>query len=888
MTGRRFIEEHFPIRKVGDESSREKNITHGHIATLHRWWARRPLAASRATIYASLIPAPDGNDDKEVKRRNREIARLSEWENPIDKERIDNARRRILDYNDGFPPRVLDPFAGGGSIPLEALRLGCETYASDYNPVSNLIVRATAEYPFQRNDHDSGLKSHAGSRLVDDVRKWSRWVMEEARKELADFFPREKEGEPVGYLWSRCIPCRNPRCGATIPLIRQFWLANTKNKITLVPSVKGKKLQFSIAEYGKGRIPTGFDPKRGTVERGKATCLVCGYRMDGNMVKSLFAQEKNTEAMNVVIVKPRGRSGKLYKIAKKSNLNMFKKASDQLKKKRRTFEQKYGFDPIPNEPTPEGKGSGAERAFSIRLYNMNAWEDLFNRRQKLVMLTFLEKILQVAEIMEKRNSKDSIRMLLYLSMMLDRFADKDAVLCRYDSSNEKIQSVFARQALPMLWDYAEVNPFTSVGWPSMEDRVLRVLQHLEAIDAKPAIVKHTSSTALPFEDGFFDAVVTDPPYYDNVPYSHLSDFFYVWLKRVLGARLPELFSTPLTPKGDEIVAYSNGPGGLQGGKEFFENMLEKSFREIHRVLKPDGISVIVYAHKSTEGWEALINSLLRSGLVVTAAWPIHTEMKARLRSKKSAALLSSIYMVCRKMEKEHVGFYRDVRRNLRRYLNKKLEQLWGEGISGADFFIASIGSAIEVYGKYDRVLDDKDREVSVLRMLEDTRAIVTNYAIDRVARGAFADSISKMTRFYILWRWAHGEARARFDDARKLAQSVGIDLTEEWDAGFIRKETEHIRVVGPDERESEQLEESDELIDVLHHALRLWRKQEVDEANKFLKAKGYKNSEVMRRVAQAISESLSDSGGSKEKDWIDGMFTGALDVPQDPNQTKLI
>ena len=883
MTGRRFIEEHFPIRRVSNESSREKTIRHGHMSTLHLWWSRKPLGASRATIYASLIPAPD--DDKEVEHRNLEIARLSEWANPIAKEKIDNARKRILDCNDS-PPRVLDPFAGGGSIPLEALRLGCEVYASDYNPVSNLIVKTATEYPFQQKDHDSGLKSQR-AQLADDVRKWSRWVLEEARKELADLFPDEKEGKPVGYLWSRCITCQNPRCGAKVPLIKQFWLANTpKKKITLLPLVKDKKLQLSIAGDGKVKIPEKFDPKKGTVDRGKATCLVCGYRMDGNAVKSFFAHGKNADVMNVVVVKPKGRSGKLYKIATKNHLDIFKKASDQLKKKQHMFEKKYGIDPIPIEPTPEGKGSGAERAFSIRLYNMNTWGDLFNIRQKLVMLTFLEKILVAAETMDK-NNQDSVRTLSYLAIILDRLADKNATLCVWNAHGEKLEHVFGRQALQIIWNYAEVNPFTSVGWPNMEEWVMRVLEHLETIDAKPAIVKHTSATALPFDDGFFDAVITDPPYYDNVPYSYLSDFFYVWLKRALGTRCPELFSTPLTPKSDEIVAYSNGPDGMQGGKEFFEEMLEKSFREIHRVLKLDGISVIVYAHKSTEGWETLINSLLRSGLVVTAAWPIHTELKERLRSKKSAALLSSIYMVCRKLKKEPVGFYRDVRRDLRRYLDKKLDQLWNEGISGADFFIASIGSAIEVYGKYDKVIDDKDQEVSVIRMLEDTRAIVTNYAIDKVSRGEFADRISKMTRFYILWRWTHGEAMAQFDEARKLAQSVGIDLAEEWDTGFIRKEKEHIRVVGPDERESEKLEESDELIDVLHHALRLWRGQKVDEASKFLDAKGYKNNEVMRRVAQAISESLSDSKDSKEKDWIDGLFTGALGVSQDLDQTKL-
>ena len=744
-----------------------------------------------------------------------------------------------------------------------------------------MIVRATVEYPF-RQTGEKRFESHANHPLVDDVKKWSRWVLQEAKKDLADFFPAEERSETVGYLWSRCIPCQNPRCGITIPLIRQFWLANTdKRKIAMIPAVKGKKVSFTIAGSGQKHMPKDFDPANATTSGGKVTCLACQHRMDGNRVKTLFAQGENTERMNIVVTKTGGRSGKIYAIPTNNDFGVFQKASDALKKKRNLFQQKYRIDPVPNESLPPSGTLG----FRIQKYGMKTWGDLFNDRQKLVLLTFMEKILQAAEKMSEENNAQA---LPYLTIIFDRLVDKNATLCMYDATREEIAHVFGRQALPIVWDYAEVNPFTSVGWPNMEQWVLRVLNHLSAIDAKPAVVRHASAAGLPFSDQFFDAVFTDPPYYDNVPYSHLSDFFYVWMKRIVGAEFPDLFSTPLTPKGDEIVAYSNGPGGREAGKTFFEKMLAKSFSEIHRVLKPDGISVIVYAHKSTEGWETLIKSILRSGLVVTAAWPIHTEMKGRLRSKKSAALLSSIYMVCRKQQKEPVGFYRDVRRDLKLYLDKKLDQLWDEDISGADFFIASIGSAIEVYGRYDRVMDDKDRDVPVLRMLEDTRTIVTNYAIDRVIRGEFADKISKMTRFYILWRWAHGEAKAPFDEALKLAQSVGISLEQEWDRGFIKKDAEYVRVVGPDERMSDDLEESDELIDVLHRALILWRGQRLEAADKFLAKKGYKDSEVLRRVAQAVSESLADAKDSKEKDWIDGMFTGISGMsPDEPSQTKL-
>ena len=712
--------------------------------------------------------------------------------------------------------------------------------------------------------------------MISDVKKWSRWVLEEARKDLERFFPDEKEGEPVGYMWSRCIPCQNPRCGATIPLLKQFWLANTKKKkISLLPVVRNKQVSFKIIGNENKKIPPNFNPKNGTASRGKATCLVCGNRMDPKKVKMMFNDNINTEKMNVVVIKNRKRPGKTYKIATKNHMEIFKMSSNVLKRKRQEFQNKYGMDPLPRENLPPAGTLG----FTVQRYCMSVWEDLFNERQKLVLLTFMEKILNAADMMEKTRAKNSKQALLYLAIILDRLVTKNATLCRWDASGEKIQQVFGRQALSIIWDYTEVNPFTSVGWPNMEGWVLRVLEHLTHIEARPAIVKHASATNLPFSNEFFDAVVTDPPYYDNVPYSHLSDFFYVWLKRMIGDKFPNLFTTPLTPKSDEMVAYSNGPGGSDGGKKFFTNMLKNSFLEIHRVLKTNGIFVIVYAHKSTEGWEALIDSLLKAGLVVTAAWPIHTEMKTRLRSNQSAALLSSIYMVCRKQDRKPIGFYRNVKRDLKRHLDMKLEQLWNEGISGADFFIAAIGSAIEVYGRYDKVMNDRDEDVSVGDLLADTRVMATNYAIDKVTCGAFTDNISEMTRFYILWRWAHGDAMAPFDDALKMAQSVGIDLSQKINTGFIRKNKGYVRIAGPANRpDRDRLENSDELVDILHHALRLWRNQKTNQANEFLASRGYAKNEVMRRVAQAISESLHDVKDSKEKDWIDGMFTGFEEV----------
>ncbi|MCW3136240.1 MAG: hypothetical protein N2V77_04805 [Canidatus Methanoxibalbensis ujae] len=391
---------------------------------------------------------------------------------------------------------------------------------------------------------------------------------------------------------------------------------------------------------------------------------------------------------------------------------------------------------------------------------------------------------------------------------------------------------------------------------------------------KPVIpeVIQASATELPYPDNYFDAVFTDPPYYDNVPYSHLSDFFYVWLKRGIGDLYPELFMTPLTPKSKEIVAYSHQEGGFEAGKRYFEEMLKKSFKEISRVLKPNGIATIVYTHKSTSGWETLINSLLESDLVVTASWPIDTEMKARLRAKESAALASSIYFVCRKMERKEVGWLNEVKEEIKNHIYRKLESLWEEGISGADYFISAIGSAIEIFGKYRKVMDYEGNEINASKLLEYVREIVTDYAVKQILHNGIAEELSPLTRFYLLWRWTYGEARVHFDDARKLAQSTGVDLEKEWNKGFIKKEKEFITLLGPQERTLEEIGDLTEMTDVLHKVLLLWKAGRKEEMKEVLVKTGCGRKESFYRVAQAISETLPN--GSKEKKLLDGFLSG--------------
>ena len=890
---KRLIEESFPVKEVSAESAHEKNIRRGHISTLHIWWARRPLASSRATAYASLTPAPKDTDEWNQKRNF--IIGLSKWENSLNSQLIERARKEILDANGGVPPKVLDPFGGGGSIPLEALRLGCETYSNDLNPVAVLIQKCTLEYPQKygrpkevaAEDTLSGVATR--NPLLEDVKKWGGWVLAEAKEELEKFYPQEEDGSiPIGYIWARTIPCQNPSCGAEIPLMRQFWLANKpKKKVALYPYVENGEVNFRIVGDGYILMPDGFDPTKGTISRAVAVCPVCGGTVEANLTRKLFREGKAGERMVAVVSHKPGTAGKRYRVTTHADFAVFRDAEAHLVKKRDQLTLEWGIDAVPDEPLPPRGTLG----FRVQGYGILKWGDLFNTRQKLTLITFVEKVKVTFEkiMAERADAEYAKAVMSYLALVLSRHSSYNATLCWWEPLGERGFNVFGRQALPMVFDYSEQNPygFLTGNWSGQLEITSEILTHLNStFFPQSATVTHSSATTIPYPSNFFDAVFTDPPYYDNVPYSYLSDFFYVWLKRTLGDLYPELFCTPLTPKRNEIVAYSHGAGGFEEGKQFFEESLKLSFQEIHRVLKPSGLAVIAYAHKSTEGWETLINSLLDSGLIVTGAWPLRTEMTGRLRAQESAALASSIYIVARKMDREPTGFYNEVKEKMRVHLNAKLHRLWEEGLSGADFFIAAIGSAIEVFGKYENVMDYEGNIVRADRLLDDVREIATDYAVRQILRNGFAGEISDLTRFYVLWRWEFGEARVNFDEARKLAQCCGVDLAREWGGrGFIVKEKQFIRVLGAQSRDMDDLNGTRELINTLHHVLLLWEKSQRDEMMRVLAESGYGESEAFFRVAQAISETLPIE--SREKKLLDGFLAGRERVREELRQGRL-
>ena len=518
---KRLIEEAFPLEDVSRESVREKNIRQGHISTLHIWWARRPLAASRTTAFAALVR--DLGDEKLREQLLEIVKQLAPWEVATDevagsKELLAKARELIRKNFDGKAPKVLDCFAGGGSIPLEALRLGCETYALEYNPVAVLILKCVLEYP-----------QRYGKALLSEVRKWGEWMLEEARKELARFYPPDEDGSiPVGYIWARTIPCQNPACGAEIPLMRQTWLAKKGRKriaLRLIPHTSPRPSPIPSPPGGEGSVhfpgetgtqspsPLGgegggegdppkpwvdfeivegeaidFDPEEGTVARANVRCPVCGARMDDDTTRRLFREGKAAQRMVAVVLSPcsqrgrgaRGEGGKRYRLATPRDLEAFHAAEQALEDKRRELWEKWGIDPVPDEPLPLMSG-----VFNVPIYGMTRWGDLFNARQKLALITFAEKVRQAhAQMLSQGADPEFAKAVTtYLALVLNGVSDHCSAACQWRGGTEDTGHTFGRQALPMNWDYAEVNPFSaSTGsWASMSEKTLRVLAHLTAI-----------------------------------------------------------------------------------------------------------------------------------------------------------------------------------------------------------------------------------------------------------------------------------------------------------------------------------------------------------------------------------------------------------------------
>lgn len=867
---KRLIEVDLPIRRISTHARREKSIRHGHISTLHIWWARRPLAACRAVILAALWPDPADPHcppafREEVRRRMLAWARdciaktspesyrrlmtvrnnpavlddpvelrkvlldfiadFANWDNSTDQDYLETSRALVrtaheaLGGEPGTRPLVVDPFAGGGSIPLEALRVGADAFASDLNPVAVLLNKVVLEYI-----------PRYGQQLADEVRRWGNWIKEQAEQELAEFYPRDPDGAtPIAYLWARTILSEAPGQGEVpveVPLMRSLWLAKKPGRYRALRWVRDDRGQVQTetveVTYADGttrlvRRPlleifapvSAAEVEEGTVKRGSATCPVTGYTTPVKSVREQLKKRRGGAAdarlFCVVTTRP-GQQGRFYRLPTDRDLDAVRKAAEELERRQR--QHRGALSLVPDEPTPDNTGHRA--VGSPWVYGMNRWEDLFTDRQALV-LTELVRLVRSVEAMlaSKQESGLAVAVQTCLALALDRQTDHTNSGCTWNPNGPKLQHLFTRQALPMVWDFAEAQPFgDSVGdWLHAIDCILIAIANASYFSAT-GNAETVNAITHPLPDNAIQAFFTDPPYYDAVPYANLADFFYVWLKRSIGDLYPALFQDLLTPKKEQAIVLH--PGSVDEKRDF-ESKMAQALSEGRRITLSDGIGVVVFAHKSTAGWEAQLQAMIDAGWIFTGSWPIDTEMGTRMNAMGTASLASSVHLVCRPRENpdgslriDEIGDWRDVLNELPKRVHEWLPRLAKEGIVGADAIFACLGPALEVFSRYSRVEKASGEPVTLREYLEHVWAAVAREALSTIFTGADATGFEEDARLTAMWLWTLSAGRANsngnsvaeetddeegdngkavsvgfvleYDAARKIAQGLGAHL----------------------------------------------------------------------------------------------------------------
>ena len=742
MSTKKLIEVALPLEKINAESAREKSIRHGHPSTLHLWWARRPLAAARAVIWSSLVDDPSSHPEKfpTEEDQNKERQRLFKiledlvvWENSNDERVLEAAKAEIMKSTNGNPPALLDPFAGGGAIPLEAQRLGLEAHAHDLNPVAVTINKAMIEIPPRfagrapvNPDAQVSAMRNGWSRaqgLAEDVRYYGEWMKQEAYKRIGHLYPKVKvpreqgggEATVIAWIWARTVKCPNPACGCEMPLVHSFQLSKKKGNTAWIEPLydEDKKLSFKVHHEGKPKI-------EGTVSRKGAVCACCGSPVDYSYIRA----ESNASRMSAILmaVVAEGRRSRIYVTA--------------------DDEQRLDAKIDKPEEYPCGELAKHFTGGSCVPYGLNEFHKLFTNRQLTALTTFSELVSEAQARVEAdavaagmkndhlplHNSGDGAKAYgeavgVYLAFVIDKMTDYNSSICSWHNSGEKMRNTFGRQAIPMVWDYAEANPFcTSSGsYTNMLEWVVRCIAELPAIS-----VAEVSQADAQSDCGLRNIMIsTDPPYYDNIGYADLSDFFYVWMRQSLKDTYPELFSTMLVPKAEELIATPyRHDGSAEKAKSFFEDGMLSTCKQIYLYAREDVPVTIYYAYKQSDsdergtassGWETMLGAIVNAGFAITGTWPMRTEMASRSIASGTNALASSIVLVCRKRSEDAP---QTTRRNLvnqlRRELRPALKQLQESNIAPVDLAQSAIGPGMGVFSRYRRVLE-ADGSIMIVR-----------------------------------------------------------------------------------------------------------------------------------------------------------------------------
>ena len=883
---KKLIEVALPLEAINRESAREKSIRHGHPSTLHLWWARRPLAACRAVLFASIVDDPssrpeefptEGDQARERQRLFRIIEELVKWENTNNETVLDAAREEIRKATNGNPPPVLDPFCGGGSIPLEAQRLGLEAHASDLNPVAVLITKALIEIPPKFADqppvnpeaqeklaHGATWKGAQG--LADDVRYYGKWMRDEALKRIGHLYPKAQledgtEATVIAWLWARTVKCPNPACWADMPLVSDFRLSRKKAVEAWVEPVIDREARTIRWQIG---MPPGSAPQP-TKLPGKGRgfrCLVCGGTAVADYIHGeIDGGGSSVEFLALVATKGRGRVYLLPSDRHREAVRRAEQSRDLLEEDGK----------LPSEPS---RGTFGGNALGRR-YGFRTFADYFTSRQLVALTTFSDLVDEArARVLSAGAGEEYGKAVAtYLAFAVDKTAEGSTALCTWSPLPTKLHvvSTFGRQALPMVWDFAEANPFadSSGNFERMTQLVAKVLDR-GACGKGAGVAQQLDAQQLDPEAGVI--ACTDPPYYDNIGYADLADFFYVWLRRSLGATYSAMFSTLLTPKSQELVA---SPHRFDGDREqadrFFELGLERSFERMHDAQERGYPLTLFYAFKQAEssgdgavvstGWDRMLTGLLETGFAVVGTWPMRTERSGGFRNKDQNALASSIVLVCRpRLAGAPIATRRDIVGTLRVELPGALKQLQHGNIAPVDLAQAAIGPGMAVFSRYARVLEGDGSPMTVRSALA-----LINQTLDEILAEQDGD-FDADTRFAVTWFEQRGFDEGLYGEADVLARAKNTSTHGLEEAGILLSRGGKVRLLRRDELDADWDPATDRrptVWEAAHHLARRLESGGEDSAADLLRRLGGLG-ETARELAYRLYTTAERNGWTHE------------------------
>lgn len=974
---KKLIEVALPLEAINVESAREKSIRHGHPSTLHLWWSRKPLATTRAVLWASLVDDPSSWPEKfpteeaqnqerqrlfdilgrielekdkkgntkqvvrglvswdEINQPNsavlleaqREIARCLAWERGEEPPTKPDA---IRDYIAKYAPPAYDPFCGGGSIPLEAQRLGLQAHGSDLNPVAVLITKALIEIPPKFKDKppvnpDSRQKQKISSwegaqGLAADVRYYGQWMRDEAFKRIGFLYPMvetnhkgTKDTKVIAWLWARTVKCPNPACGCQMPLVNKFSLSTKKGKEAWVEPIVGDfnhkgtegdfnhkgtedtkgddfgvsgvppKIRFEV-KTGKGTAPDG------TVNRKGAVCIACNTPVPFDHIRREGKAGRMDSQLMAIVAE--GQGGRVYLSPDEEQEYIAKKAQPEWK--------------------PETELSTHSQYMAAPRYGMTKHADLFTPRQLVALTTFSDLVSEAREKIKADAVAAGIpdddlplndggigatayadAVATYLAFAVDRLSDRNSTICSWDISRDSTRNTFARQAIPMTWDFAEANPMSdSTGnFNGAIDWVVEVIKKSSC--SAPGQVIQIDATKNHKNDSIAKLISSDPPYYDAIPYADLSDFFYVWMRRSIGSIYPEIFNTLLVPKTQEMVADHFRHGSKEKAKQFFEDSLIQVFKRVNQINDKDYPVTIYYALKQTEtddqqnvsstGWETILEGLIQANFSIDGTWPLRTELSNRMRGQDSNALASSIVLVCRPRPADAPkASRRQFLNELKRDLPQALKLLQQGNIAPVDLAQASIGPGMAIYSKYAAILESNGTSMGVRTALQLINQILDEFLTEQ--EGEFDSD----TRWALTWFEQYQFNEALYGDAETLSKAKNTSIQGMVEAGILEAKAGKVRLLKREDLKTDWKPEKDErtpIWEITQHLIHTLDKNGETGAAELLAKLGNK-ADLAKELAYRLYSLCDRKGWTQEAIAYNSLVTSWPEITRLANEYK--